>query len=208
MRKLVKITCALWLSLTTILAGVMVLRAQPVDWSTDFGELNYCGEQLCFAGIVVGQTRIEEAKAILAPYRAKTKFDTEIATPTIDALIGNMQISVVQFQNKGAIVNVGLSYQPALTLDKFILRFGKPCTLRVDPISSLTTGSKSILVRMYYPSMIANVTLTSGIDANIIRLDFDRPVYLTLTKTILNCNKRISNWKGFTTLNRYSFIID
>jgi hypothetical protein len=60
-------------------------------------------------------------------------------------------------------------------------------------------------MRMYYPSMIANVTLTPVMGANITRLEFDRPVYLTLTKKILNCDKRNSNWQGFATLSRYNF---
>ncbi len=202
MKRIFGFSAVLWLLVVAFCIAVIAFaRSMPVTALAN--GLDRCNGAPCYLGIVPGQTRWEEAKALLAGQNSEFRpGEIAVTTATADVLLTPSR--------DGRTVDNILVRDSGLRLGSLIALFGTPCHARIYPRAVVSYGGG--ITTFFAPFITAAVYLPPGSDLDNPILGQDAWVpYLWITSRANVCQmgrllirgELDRPWAGFAALRRY-----
>jgi hypothetical protein len=188
-----------WMLMFVLCSGALIY-GRASDQPNELQELGFgvCDGDPCFMGIVPGETKWEDAMAILRKYDVQ-EAQTTGAGRSASITLRGLKIDFLSYGDYLTILDI----QPPYTGDRHIVflrnviqQMGTPCA-----VGFLSQDSP----RIFYPSMWVDVSASDG----QLHLETELDGLLMQPKdAVLRCKSTpdfpFEQWKGFTTLNRYT----
>jgi hypothetical protein len=184
-----RLLISIWLVITALIGSVVLYgRSQPGPNPLQALGFAFCGDRLCFMGILPGVTRWEDAEHILIWGGAnlsmgKSTFSIDHMRVVVDYDPGTQIVRLLMFLEEfGAPL--------PLTIGDILAYWGTPCGFTPD-----TVAGKELLV--LYPHQYVALNL------DVQHIDLAMPLrYLVIPSANVTCKDYVS-WPGLTTPERY-----